>query len=274
MQKKLLILLLALLILSLFTGCTSGILPGTDEPDSEPQPDPTPATTSRVVMFEWFEGPVCSRCLKVHPDIVRLREEYGFDELVILEEFPLDYGEYTGWEIYDVLKRYYTYNKYLGASGGYPAAYFNGKNQTVYQENELDYYTKYKAAIEKELDKPVKISISANYAVSGRTININGKVTNVSAETLNNLAVEAMVYENSVFSKFHGYDIDHVVRDIITYEESEEFVESLPSGESYEFSLTTSSLNNVQEMSNIHVVVYVQSPNSPIGEILQALYVE
>lgn len=266
MQKKLLVLLLALLISGLYAGCTSGVLPGTDEP----QADSTSATTSRVVMFEWFEGPACSRCGKVHPDIVRLREEYGFDELVILEEFPLDYGEYTGWEVYDVLKRYFTYNKYLGASGGYPAAYFNGKNQIVYYENGK--YANYKAAIEAELDKPVKISISANYAVSGRTININGKVTNVSSETLSNLAIEAMVYENSVYSKFHRYDIDHVVRDIITNEESGEFVESLPSGESHEFSLISSTLGNVHDMSNIHVVVYVQSLNSL--EILQAFYVE
>ena len=78
MQKKLLILLLALLISGLYTGCTSGVLPGTDEP----QPDPTPTITKRVVMLELFVGPSCTRCAKIHPDIVRLRQEYGFDELV------------------------------------------------------------------------------------------------------------------------------------------------------------------------------------------------
>jgi len=40
------------------------------------------------------------------------------------------------------------------------------------------------------------------------------------------------------------------------------------------FSLESEILNNVKDMSNIHVVVYVQAPNSSTKEILQALYVE
>jgi len=91
-----------------------------------------------------------------------------------------------------------------------------------------------------------------------------------------------MVYENSVYSEYRGYDVDHVVRDIITNEESgesiiEESGESIigfSPGENHEFSLTSSYLNNVRNMNNIHVVVYVQAPNSSTKEILQALYVE
>jgi len=274
MQKKLLILLFVLLILNMCSGCTSGVLPGTDEPGSEPQPDSTPVTTSRVVMFELFEGSACSRCLKVHPEIVRLREEYGFDELVILEEYGSDYEQYTGWGVYDVLKRLWEYQKYLGVGGGYPDAYFNGLNQIVHQENSG--YANYKAAIEAELDKPTQITISASYEVAGSIVNITGSITNISANVLNNLVIEAMVYEDSVYSGFFGQNIDHVVRDIITYEEpgGEELIASFSPEESYEFSLTTSSLGNVHDMSNIHVVVYVQEPNSPTKEILQALYVE
>jgi len=226
---------------------------------------------NRVVILELFEGTSCSRCKRVHPDIVSLREEYSFDELVILEEYGWD-GEYEGWGVIDVAKRFWDYLNYLGISGEFPDAYFNGINQVVHYENAE--YDNYKAAIEKELAKSAKIAISATYSVIGKTVYINGSVTNISSDDLNKIVIEAMVYEDSVYSEFRLYNVDHVVRDIVTYEESEEFVESLPSGESYEFSLTTSSLNNVQEMSNIHVVVYVQSPNSPIGEILQALYVE
>lgn len=270
MQKKLLILLLALLILSLFAGCTSGLLPGTDEPDSDSQPDSTPVTTSRVVMFELFEGPACSLCAGVHPDIVRLRKEYGFDELIILEEYGSD-GAYTGWGVYDALKRIYIYQKYSGVGGGYPDAYFNGLNQTVHQENRG--YVNYKTAIIKELAKPAKITISAAYSVNGQVVNINGNITNISSDVLSSLAVEAMVYEDSVYSEYRRYNVDHVVRDIITYEETggEELIASFAPEDSYEFSLTSSSLGNVHEMSNIHVVVYVQSSTK---EILQALYVE
>ena len=271
MQKKLLILLLALLTLSLFTGCTSGVLPGTDESDSEPLPDPTPTTTKRVVMFELFEGTSCSRCRAVHPDIIRLRQEYGLDKLVILEEYGLD-GIYAGWGVYDVLNRFMEYRKYTNDYSGLPDAYFNGLNQTVHH-SDGEGYTNYKAAIEKELDKPAKVAISATYSVIGQTVSINGNITNISSDTLNNLVIEAMVYEDSVYSGFFGQNVDHLVRDIITYQESGEIISVFTPEESYAFSLTSSSLGNVHEMSNIHVVVYVQAPNSSTKEILQALYV-
>ncbi|MBA7512456.1 hypothetical protein ES705_04461 [subsurface metagenome] len=267
MQKILLILLLALLILSLFTGCTSGVLPDTDEP----QPDPTPTTTKRVVMFELFEGPTCSRCRAVHPDIVRLRAEYGFDELVILEEYGLDSSEYTGWAVTDVLNRFMEYRNISNDYSGLPDAYFNGLNQTVHHSDGEGYYN-YKAAIEKELAKPAKVAINATYSVSAQKVTINGNITNISSDTLNKIVVEAMVYEDSV--NLGSAKVDHVVRDVITYQESGEIISVFNPEESYAFSLTSSSLNKVHNMNNIHVVVYVQAPNSSTKEILQALYVE
>jgi len=266
MKKKFLILLLALLALSLFAGCTSGVLPGTDEPP----PDSIPATTSRVVMFELFEAPDCSLCAGEHLDILRLGKDYGLDELVILEEYGSD-GAYAGWGVYDVLKRFFEYQSLTGVKSGYPDAYFNGLNQTVHQEDRG--YVNYKTAIEKELAKPAKITINADYSVNDQVVSVNGKITNISSDVLNNLAVEAVVYEDSVYSESRRYKVDHVVRDIITKEETggEELIASFSPGESYEFSLTSTSLSKVKNMSNIHVVVYVQAPNK---EILQALYVE
>jgi len=64
--------------------------------------------------------------------------------------------------------------------------------------------------------------------------------------------------------------VDHVVRDIIT---SEEIVSFAP-GAIQEFSLPSEILNNVKNMNNVHVVVYVQAPNSSTKEILQAAYLE
>jgi len=227
----------------------------------------------RVVMWELFVGPACSRCKAVHPDVVQLRKEYGLDELVLLEEYGSDYGDYIGWGVNDVLDRYYDYRSYTGIEyGGKPAAYFNGINQFVYYGDRG--YSNYKAAIEAELAKPAKVAISASYNVTGKTVSISGNFINFSSGDLNNIVVEAMVYENSVYSEYRGYDVDHVVRDIITYEESGETISSFASGSSYEFSLSSSYLSNVHNMSNIHVVVYVQAPNSSTMEILQALYVE
>ncbi|PKP59530.1 hypothetical protein CVT91_06565 [Candidatus Atribacteria bacterium HGW-Atribacteria-1] len=230
-------------------------------------------TSRRAVMWELFVGPACNRCASIMGDVITLRKEYGYDELVILEEYGWDYGDYTGWGIADVISRYIDYSYYIGSNeGGFPAAYFNGVNQFVYYGDRG--YTNYKAAIEAEIDKPFIVSITAGYSVSGRTVTINGNITNVSADALNNLVVEAMVYENDVYSEKWEKNVDHVVRDIITYKESGQTIDSLSAEESYEFSLTSSNLSKVHDMSNIHVVVYVQLPNSPTKEIIQALYIE
>ena len=235
--------------------------------------EPPPTTTKRVVMWELFIGPVCSRCEGVSQAIAQLRKEYAYDELVLLEEYGWDYQEYTGWEVQDVKTRYYDYRSVTGTEyGGFPAAYFNGINQFVYYGDRG--YDNYKAAIEAELSKPVKVTISATYDVTGTTVNINGSIYNSSDSALNNIVIEAMVYENSVYSEKWDKNVNYVVRDIITYEESGQIINSLLSGESYEFSLTSSSLSNVHNMSKVHVVVYVQAPNSSTKEILQALYVE
>jgi hypothetical protein len=228
-------------------------------------------TSKRVVMWELFVGPKCSRCAGVSSDIAQLRQEYDFDELVILEEYGWNSG-YEGWAVVDVQKRYYKYLNYLGINGEFPDAYFNGLNQIVHMENRG--YANYKAAIEAELSKPIQINISASYEAAGYIVNITGSVFNVSDSPLNNLIVEVMIYEDSVYSEFRKDYVDNVVRDIITYEESGELIDSFAPGGSHEFSLDSSSLSNVHDMSNIHVVVYVQAPNSPTKEILQALYVE
>jgi hypothetical protein len=221
-------------------------------------------TSKRVVMWELFEGTSCSRCEKVYADIVRLRQEYGLDELVILEEYGWN-GDYEGWAVIDVGRRLWNYLSYLGIDGHFPDAYFNGINQVVHYES--GGYTNYKIAIEAELAKPAQIAITATYSVIGQTVNIVGNITNISSETLSSIVIEGMVYEDSVYSEYRKHNVDYVVRDIITYEESGELITSFSPGESHSFSLTSSYLSNVHNMSNIHVVVYVQAPNSSTKEI-------
>ena len=227
-------------------------------------------TDKRAVMWELFIGPACGRCHAVSDDIDTLRQEYGYDELIILEEYGWDYADYTGWGISDVVNRYNDYSYYIATNEvGFPSAFFNGANQFVYYEDRG--YANYKAAIEAEINKPFIVSITAGYSVSGSTVTINGSITNISTNVLNDLAVEAMVYENDVYSEKWEEDVNRVVRDII---KSGQTIDSLSAEESYEFSLTSSSLSNVHDMSNIHVVVYVQLPNSSKQEIIQALYLE
>ena len=226
----------------------------------------------RVVMLELLEGPACPRCAAIHSDIVKLRQEYGLDELVILEEYGWDSSGYTGWGINDVVDRYYEYIHYLNIDGHFPDAYFNGINQTVHFDDSG--YKNYKNAIEVEIAKPAQISLSASYDTQGKIISITGNIINFTSGSLNNLVIESMVYEDSVYSEYRKYNVDHVVRDIITSEESGEQIASFSPGENHQFSLTSSYLSKAQNMSNVHIVLYVQAPNSSTKEILQALYLD
>ncbi len=238
-------------------------------------------TLNRVVMAELFVAPACGLCPSAKASLAQLLEKYGFDKLVVLEEYvvnsPLSYA--SGWSTSEISQRYFNgYYEYLSSDErGTPDAYFNGLNHSVHQKDK-PYATNYEAAIEAELAKTPKVSISASYDVAGSTVSISGQINNISSETLSNIVIEAMVYEDDVPLVIPDYDIDfivnHVVRDIITYQESGETIASFSPGDSYQFSLVSSSLSNVHDMSNIHVVVYVQAPNSSTKEILQALYVE
>jgi len=234
---------------------------------------------SRVVMVELFVAPACGRCPSAKASLAQLLGKYGFDKLVVLEEYiansPLPYS--SGWATWEITQRYFDgYYEYLNSDEkGTPDTYFNGLNQGVHQDDSN--YANYEAAIEAELTKTPKVAISASSDISGSTVSISGQISNISSETLKNIVIEAMVYEDNVPLVIPDYNIDtivnHVVRDIITYQESGETITSFSPGNSYQFSLTSSSLTNVKNMSNIHVVVYVQAPNSPTMEILQALYV-
>jgi len=271
-MKKLLIALIVVgLIAGLFAGCIHsiiGIIPGGDEGEGEGESEPEQAT--RVVMAELFVAPTCKRCPEAKEIMSQLLAEYGYDKLVVLEEYAWDYGDYMGWATQDTRERFHMYLNYLNISGETPDTYFNGLSEYVHY-NEYNSYSKYKAAIEKELSKPLKVSISASYSVMDRIVTIGGSINNISSEILNNIFIGAMIYEDSVYLGSVGKNVNHVVRDIITSEIIDSFS---PEEEPHTFSLVSDTLKNVKNMNNIHVVVFVQAPNSPTKEILQALYVE
>ncbi|MBA7497378.1 hypothetical protein ES704_00106 [subsurface metagenome] len=262
MKKLLLILALLGLILYLFIGCVPTTpTGGTGGTEGEGEQE----TSNRVVMVELFVAPTCSRCPAAKLAIESLSNKYGLDQIVILEEYGWDdpYGLYTGWYTLETFSRF----KWYSDSTHTPDAYFNGLSQNI-PYNEFSFFT-YKTAIEAELARPPKVSISASYNVTDLIVSISGKINNISSETLENLVIGAMVYEDSVPLGLNT--ANHVVRDIITSELIDSFS---PNDGVYSFNLTSETLNNVKDMNNIHVVVYVQAPNSPTKEILQALYVE
>jgi len=262
MKKLLLILAVLGLILYLFIGCVPTTpTGGTGGTEGEGEQE----TSNRVVMVELFVAPTCSRCPAAKLAIDSLSNKYGLDQMVILEEYGWDdpYGVYTGWYTLETFSRFKWYNDNTHT----PDAYFNGLSQNI-PYNEFSLFS-YQTAIEVELERPPKVSISASYGVTELTVSISGKINNISSETLENLVIGAMIYEDSVPLGINT--ANHVVRDIITSELIDSFS---PNDGVYSFNLTSETLNNVKDMNNIHVVVYVQAPNSPTKEILQALYVE
>ena len=260
MKKLLLVLALLGLVFYLFISCVPTTPNGgTGGTEGEGEQE----TSDRVVMVELFVAPTCSRCPSAKIAINSLANKYGLDQMVILEEYGWDdpYGVYTGWYTLETFSRF----KWYSDSTHTPDAYFNGLSQNV-PYNEFSFFT-YKTAIEAELARPPKVSISASYNIEDLTVNISGKINNISSETLENLVIGAMVYEDSVPLGLNT--ANHVVRDIITSEQ----IDSFSDGESLSFSLESEILYNVKDMDNIHVVVYVQAPFGPTKEILQALHV-
>ena len=262
MQKKLLIILFVL-VLSLYTGCTTGVIPDPGDPD--------PVTVNRVVMVELFVAPACTHCPQAKADMAQLLDEYGFDNIVVLEEYAWNFPLSSGWSTPETVGRYSGY----GANSGTPDAYFNGLNQSVHQDDSS--YNNYKSAIDAELAKSAQFAISASASKdsSVKLINITGNIQNISVNAFNNIVIGAMIYEDSVPLVVSGkptYSVNHVVRDILT----PIHIDSLSSGGTYDFSFTANSedLKWVKDFSNLHIVVYVQAPNSYAQEILQAKYIE
>ena len=232
---------------------------------------PLSQENQRVVMVELFVAPTCPNCPKAKDAMAQLLEQYGFDKLVVLEEYGWNIEpDYTGWATTETIDRFKWYTDSLGISRHTPDAYFNGLNQIVHY-NESN-YNNYQKALDAELATAPKINISASSSVdtTNLTVSINGSIENISSEDLTDLVIGAMIYEDSVYLGSEGKNVNHVVRDIIT---SEEIISFTP-GAIQEFNLSSEILNNVKNMNNIHVVVYVQAPESSTKEILQAIYVE
>ncbi|MEA3453830.1 MAG: carboxypeptidase-like regulatory domain-containing protein [Candidatus Caldatribacteriota bacterium] len=232
---------------------------------------PLSQENQRVVMVELFVAPTCPNCPKAKDATAQLLEQYGFDKLVVLEEYGWNVEpNYTGWATAETIDRFKWYTNSLGISRHTPDAYFNGLNQSVHYNKSS--YNNYKAAIDEELAKAPKINILASSSVdiANLTVSINGSIENISSEDLTDLIVGAMIYEDSVYLGSEGKNVNHVVRDIII---SEEIISFTP-GAIQEINLSSEILNNVKNMNNIHVIVYVQAPNSSTKEILQAAYVE
>ena len=245
-------LLLGLIIIGLVVGLFIGCLPTT--PPIEPEP------AERVVMIELYMGIGCSNCELVEPILEQLVEEYGNNQVVLVEE-AVNWSEYTTPEVSERYDWYFTPGS---ADRGIPNILFNGVN-----ENWIHGYANYqtiKSKIDAELAKGAKILITLDFRNSNSdSTTISGTIKNISSSTLNNLETNGMI-----FIERKEEELKYSVTDI--FDEQKVEISSLAPEEILDFSFTLEGIN--WEGDNIHGVIFVQAPKSPTKEILQAVYVE
>jgi thiol-disulfide isomerase/thioredoxin len=247
MKKLLLVLIMIGLVVGLFVGC----LPTTP---IEPEP------ANRVVIIELYMGIGCPNCELVEPILEQLAEEYGNNQMVLVEE-AVNWSEYTTPEISERYDWYFTPGS---VNRGIPNILFNGVN-----ENWIHGYANYqniKSKIDAELAKGAKILITVDSRNSDtNTTTISGTIENVSSSTLNNLEINGMI-----FIERKEEELKYSVTDI--FDEQKVEITSLAPEESLDFSFTLEGIN--WEEDNVHGVIFVQAPESSTKEILQAAYVE
>jgi thiol-disulfide isomerase/thioredoxin len=254
MKKLLLVLIMIGLVVGLFVGCL---------PTAPIEPEPA----NRVVMIELYMGIGCPHCEDVEPILEQLVEEYGYDQVVLVEEAAG--GEYSTTEISERYKEFYFPNS---ADWGIPNILFDGLNDRIQGYSSSDpanpdaFIAEAKNIINTELAKGAKILITVDSRNSDtNTTTISGTIENVSSSTLNNLEINGMI-----FIEREEESLKYSVTDI--FDEQKVEITSLAPEESLDFSFTLEGIN--WEGDNVHGVIFVQAPESSTKEILQAAYVE
>ena len=241
MKKLLVLLLVVLLAIFAFTGC-DGIVPGEGEGEGEGEPE----TVKQVVLVEAFVAADCGNCSVVNPHLDQLAEEYGRDEMILVELIP--------WGLYAIpeakqRRAWYSVDKEL------INILFNGGKLLWGNPN----YTTIKSRIDVQLALTPKVSIQASRTEDGLTSIISGTIKNISDTTLSDLVINGMAFGKR--GKF-----DYAVVDIF---EDEELV-SLAAGESKAFTLTLEDIN--WDGFNLDGVIFVQSSGDKT--IRQSLFIE
>jgi len=216
---------------------------------------PLSQENQRVVMVELYIATGCPSCEVVKPILEQLVEEYGYEQLVLVEE--AGWGDYSTTEISNRYKWYFPDSE----DRSVPNILFNGLNDRIHGSSN---YSTIKNKIDVELAKGAKIVITVDSRNSdSNTTTITGTIENVSTSTLSNLEINGMIFKErqTVNLKYSVFDIFEKVP-----------VSSLAPGNIVDFSFTLEGFN--WETDNVHGVIFVQAPDSPTKEILQAAYIE
>ena len=199
---------------------------------------PPIVTVDKIVMLELFVAPACSRCPEAKEAAEQLQAEFGGD-LIVLEAYAFNYP-LSGWSKQEIAARLSNYSSSVSC----PDAYFDGLGYVLhYNPLDLDYYTKYKNAVNVELSKETKWTIEATADISS-IIRIEGYVKGEGIAQ-----VGACIVEDNV--PLYSGIADCVVRD---------YLDPITIDNEGDFVLTAylSDLSLIQNMNNIRIVVFVE----------------
>jgi len=214
---------------------------------------PLSQENQRVVMVELYVHVGCGPCGTVEPILEQLAQDYGPSKMILLEEHL--------WDIYEIPEVDDRYDWYIPSGQGTPDALFDGLNQ---RRQGVNSYNHYKNIVDNELAKGANISISPVKETGTSTITLSGTIKNISSSALENMIIQGMVFEDRGENGLRSLVLDIFEGQIVS---------SISPDEIISFSFTSEELIWVNE-SNVHGVIFVQAPDSPTKEILQAAYVE
>jgi len=214
---------------------------------------PLSQENQRVVMVELYVRVGCTPCGVVEHRLEQLVQDYGLTKMILLEEHV--------WDIYEIPKVEVRYNWYVPSGQGTPDALFDGLNQ---RKQGIYSYDEYKNIVDDELAKEANFSVSAVKETGSSTVTLSGTIKNISTFTLESLIIQGMVFEDRGENGLRSLVLDIFEGQIVS---------SISPDEIISFSFTSEELNWLNE-SNVHGVIFVQAPENPTKEILQAAYVE
>lgn len=239
-MKRLLILLLILLIgIFIFTGCTP-FVPGEGEGEGEGE-------VSRVVLVETFLAEGCGNCAPLKPVLEDIAKEYSRDEVIIVNLIP--WGANLLKEARD---RYDWYSL-----PGIPQTLFNGINRTSATS-----YNTINNTIKGHLNSSPKVSLKATRTTDGDTSIVSGTVKNISHNTLSNMIVNGMTFKKR--GSF-PYGVTNI------FENEKVAISSLAPGESKNFTIRLEHIN--WDGQGFDGVIFVQSNTGNLS-ILQAQFID
>jgi thiol-disulfide isomerase/thioredoxin len=217
MKKWIVLLLILFLAIFAITGCDGVGVPTEGEGEGEGEEE-----VQQVVLVEAYVAEGCESCKVVEPHLEQLAEEYGRDEMILVEVIPW-YGNATP----NGKERYQWYS----LSGGTPQILFNGLVNPITGTSN---YSTIKNRITAQLGATPKISIEASREASGENTVINGSIKNISDSEMTNLVINGMTFKSKG-------DFPYAVTNI--FEDQKVDVPSLAAGESKSFTITLDGIN-------------------------------